>query len=120
MLEPAVKNLSFDARMGFVYAFKVRGSNGVFLNFEGFRIECDIRKSYAADPVVRMSSATNGWISLVPDAPEIIVISLGIDATDVVPDIYEFDVVAVPSGGLPIKLMKGRVIVNPTITRVND
>jgi hypothetical protein len=120
MFEPAVKNLTFDARMGFVDAFKFRGSNGVFLNLEGFRIECDIRKSFDADPVVIMNSATNGWIGVWPADPEIIVISLGIDATDITPGTYEYDVIAVPSGGLPIKLIKGKVVVNPTITRVND
>jgi hypothetical protein len=120
MIEPVVRNLTFDVRMGLIYAFKIRGSNGNFLDFNGFRIECDIRKSFGATPIIRMNSAADGLIKVWPQNSQIVVIALGINETDVEPGEYLFDVVAVPADGLPIKLMKGKVIVNPTITRVND
>lgn len=100
MIEPPVKNLTIGARMGCLHAFKARGSNGAFMNFQGFRIECDVRKDFlGGDPVISMSSTGNGLIYVDPLQPETIVMALGVDQTDIPPGEYYYDVIAVPAQG---------------------
>jgi hypothetical protein len=112
------KNLTIDQGADFFITFVYKDSAGVPINLTGFTANMQLRANYdSALAALSLSTNPSGGITITPTLGQISVRATAAQ-TGAVPALdYVYDLEITSSGGIVTRLIQGRAVVTPQVTR---